>query len=85
MGFEKNRTTEPGVAINNSIFLKDGTAQGIAKRRLIETIAKSGERLINDPYAENFVIGAALIKLMGPKLNVWLSQKLAPGFHEHLM
>jgi methyltransferase (TIGR00027 family) len=71
--------------VNNSIFLKDGTAQGIAKQRLIETIAKSGERLINDPYAESFVIGAALIKMMGHKPNVWLTQKLAPGFHEHLM
>jgi methyltransferase (TIGR00027 family) len=31
------------------------------------------------------VIGSGFIKLMGHKLNVWLSKKLAPGFHEHLI
>ena len=34
-----------------SIFVKDGTAQGVAKQRLIETIAGSEKRVINDPYA----------------------------------
>ena len=64
---------------------KDGTAQGVAKQRLIETLSKSDERIINDPYADRFVIGASIIKLMGHKLNVWLAQKFAPGFHEHLV
>ena len=64
---------------------KDGTAQGVAKQRLIETLSKSDERIINDPYADKFVIGASIIKLMGHKLNVWLAQKFAPGFHEHLV
>ena len=64
---------------------KDGTAQGVAKQRLIETLSKSNERIINDPYADRFVIGASIIKLMGHKLNVWLAQKFAPGFHEHLV
>jgi len=71
--------------LSKSIFTKDGTAQGVAKQRLIETLAKSDERVINDPYAHRFVIGASFMKLMGHKLNVWLSQKFAPGFHEHLI
>ena len=71
--------------MSNTIFTKDGTAQGVAKQRLIETIAEPDKRVINDPYADKFVIGSGFIKLMGHKLNVWLSQKLAPGFHEHLI
>ena len=71
--------------MSNTIFIKDGTAQGVAKQRLIETIAEPNKRVINDPYADRFVIGSGFIKLMGHKLNVWLSQKLAPGFHEHLI
>ncbi len=71
--------------MSNSIFRKDGTAQGVAKQRLIETLANSDKRIINDPYADRFVIGAGLIKLMGHKLCVWLGQKIVPGFHEHLI
>ncbi len=71
--------------MTESIFRKDGTAQGVAKQRLIETIAKPDERIINDPYADRFVLGAYIVKLLGHKLNVWLSQKLIPGFHEHLI
>ena len=71
--------------MSKSIFTKDGTAQGVAKQRLIETLAKSDERVINDPYADRFVIGASFMKLMGHKLNVWLAKKFAPGFHEHLI
>ena len=71
--------------MSGSIFRKDGTAQGVAKQRLIETIAKPEERIINDPYAYRFVLGASFIKLLGHRLNVWLSQKLVPGFHEHLI
>ena len=71
--------------MSKSIFTKDGTAQGVAKQRLIETLARPDERIINDPYADRFVIGAGIIKLMGHKLSVWLSQKFAPGFHEHLI
>ena len=72
-------------AMSESIFRKDGTAQGVAKQRLIETIAKPEERIVNDPYADRFVLGASFIKLMGHKLNVWLAEKLVPGFHEHLI
>ena len=71
--------------MSNSIFTKDGTAQGVAKQRLIETIAGPDKRVINDPYADNFMMGAGLMKLMGHKLNVWLAKKLAPGFHEHII
>ena len=71
--------------MSKSIFVKDGTAQGVAKQRLIETIAGPDKCVINDPYADSFVIGAGVVKLMGHKLNVWLNQKLAPGFHEHLI
>lgn len=71
--------------MSHSIFRKDGTAQGVAKQRLIETLAKPDKRVINDPYAERFVMGAGLIKLMGHKLSVWVTQKFAPGFHEHLI
>ena len=44
--------------MNNSIFTKDGTAQGVAKQRLIETIAGPDKRVINDPYADRFIMGA---------------------------
>jgi methyltransferase (TIGR00027 family) len=71
--------------VSDSIFRKDGTAQGVAKQRLIETLAKPDKRIINDPYADKFVLGAGIIKLMGHKLSVWLTQKFAPGFHEHLI
>ncbi|MAD06036.1 MAG: SAM-dependent methyltransferase [Gammaproteobacteria bacterium] len=71
--------------MSNSIFGKDGTAQGVAKQRLIETLAKSDKRIINDPYADRFVIGAGFIKLMGHKFSVWLGKKLVPGLHEHLI
>ena len=68
-----------------SFFIKDGTAQGVAKHRLIETIANPQKRIINDSYAERFVFGSSIIKLMGHKLNVCITQKLIPGFHEHLI
>ena len=71
--------------MSNSIFRKDGTAQGVAKQRLIESLAKPSKRIIYDPYAENFVLGAGIIKLMGHKFSVWLSKKFVPGFHEHLI
>ena len=71
--------------MSDSIFRKDGTAQGVAKQRFIESLAKPKERIIYDPYAAAFVVGSSVIKLIGHKLNLWLTQKLAPGFHEHLM
>lgn len=71
--------------MTDSIFRKDGTAQGVAKQRMIESLAKKGKRVIYDPYAENFVLGASIIKVMGHRLSVWLTKKLAPGFHEHLI
>ena len=72
-------------AISNSIFGKDGTAQGVAKQRLIESLAKSDKRVINDPHADRFVVGAGFIKLMGHEFNVWLGKKLVPSLHEHLI
>ncbi|NND80107.1 MAG: class I SAM-dependent methyltransferase [Maribacter sp.] len=71
--------------MSDSIFRKDGTAQGVAKQRLIETLAAPDKRIIYDPYADKFVLGASIIKLMGHRLSVWLTQKFAPGFHEHLI
>mgnify|MGYP000923224221 FL=1 len=71
--------------MSNSIFRKDGTAQGVAKQRLIESLAKPSKRIIYDPYAKNFVLGAGIIKLMGHNFSVWLSKKFVPGFHEHLI
>lgn len=71
--------------MSNSIFTKDGTAQGVAKQRMIETLAQPEKRIINDPFAERFVLGASIIKLMGHKVSVWLTQKFSPGFHEHLI
>ena len=67
------------------IFIKDGTAQGVAKQRLIESLAKPDRRIIYDPYAKNFVLGANIIKLMGHRLSVWLGNKIIPGMHEHLI
>ena len=72
-------------SMRNSMFGKDGTAQGVAKQRLIETLAKTDKRIIYDPYSARFVIGAGLIKLMGHRFSAWLGKKLAPGFHEHLI
>ena len=71
--------------MSNSIFRKDGTAQGVAKQRLIETLAKPDKRIISDSYAHRFVMGAGVIKLMGHKLSVWVTRMFAPGFHEHLI
>ena len=71
--------------MSNSIFRKDGTAQGVAKQRLIESLAKPNKRIIYDPYADKFVLGANLIKLMGHKFSVWLGDKIVPGMHEHLI
>lgn len=71
--------------MSDSLFRKDGTAQGVAKQRLIESLAKPDKRVIYDPYAKRFVLGAFIIKLMGHKLSVWLTQKFVPGFHEHLI
>ena len=71
--------------MSNSIFRKDGTAQGVAKQRLIESLAKPDKRVIYDLYAKNFVIGADIIKLMGHKFSVWLTKKFVPGMHEHLI
>ena len=67
------------------IFRKDGTAKGVAKQRLIESLAKPDRRIIYDPYAKNFVLGANIIKLMGHRLSVWLGNKIIPGMHEHLI
>ena len=71
--------------MSDSIFRKDGTAQGVAKQRLIESLAKPAQRVIYDPYADKFVAGASIIKLMGHTFSVWLTKKFAPGFHEHLI
>ena len=71
--------------MSNSIFRKDGTAQGVAKQRLIESLAKPNKRVIYDPYAKYFVLGATMLKLMGHKFSVWLGDKIVPGMHEHLI
>jgi methyltransferase (TIGR00027 family) len=71
--------------MSHSIFRKDGTAQGVAKQRLIESLAKPNKRVIYDPLASNFVAGAGIIQLMGHKLSLWLTKKFVPGFHEHLI
>lgn len=71
--------------MSDSIFRKDGTAQGVAKQRLIESLAKPNKRVIYDPYASKFVVGTTIIKLMGFRLSYWLTKKFAPGFHEHLI
>ena len=71
--------------MSNSIFRKDGTAQGVAKQRLIESLAKPNKRIIYDPYAKHFVLGASIIKLLGHKFSVWLGDKFVTGMHEHLI
>ena len=71
--------------MEDSIFRKDGTAQGVAKQRMIESLAQPDKRVIFDPIAEHFVLGASIIKIMGHKLSVWITKKFTPGFHEHLM
>jgi len=71
--------------MSKSIFRKDGTAQGVAKQRLIESIARPNKRIIYDPYAKNFVLGANIISLMGHRLCVWLGDSIIPGMHEHLI
>ena len=66
-------------------FNKDGTAQGVAKQRMIETLAKPAKRVINDPYAEKFTLGSGFLKFLGHNTLVWMTKKLVPGFHEHLV
>ena len=78
-------------AARATLFRKDGTAQGVAKRRLIESIAadpsklKTSHPLIEDPFADCFVTGASIIKCMGHDTSVWLTAKITPGLHEHLI
>ena len=67
------------------MFTKDGTAQGVAKQRLVESLASPKTRIIYDPYAERFILGASIMKLLGHRLNLWLTHKLIPGFHEHII
>ena len=71
--------------MSSSIFRKDGTAQGVAKQRLIESLAKHDKRVIYDAYAKHFVLGASILKLIGHKFSVWLGDKIVPGMHEHLI
>ena len=71
--------------MSNLIFRKDGTAQGVAKQRLIESLAKPDKRVIYDPYAKYFVLGSSIINLLGHKISVWLGEKIVPGMHEHLI
>ena len=52
---------------------------------MIESLAQPENRLIYDPYAENFVFGSGIVKLMGHKLSVWITKKFIPGLHEHLI
>ena len=56
--------------MSNAIFAKDGTAQGVAKQRLIETIADADKRVINDPYAAPLSLALALSK--SPDISSWL-------------
>ena len=51
--------------MSSSIFRKDGTAQGVAKQRLIESLAKPDKRVIYDAYAKHFVLGASILNLFG--------------------
>ena len=68
------------------LFRKDGTAQGVAKQRLIESIATDPtKRVIDDPFAAHFVKGASIIKCLGHETNVWLGTKVVPGVHELLI
>ena len=66
-------------------FKKDGTAQVIALHRLIETLDKENKRVISDSYANNFVFGGSLFKLIGYKLNTFILKSIVPGLHEHLI
>ena len=52
---------------------------------MIESLAKPDKRIIYDPYAKYFVLGASILKLMGHKFSVWLGDKIVPGMHEHLI
>ena len=66
-------------------FKKDGTAQAIAMHRLIETLAQKNQRVISDSYANNFVFGGLIFKLIGYKLNTLIIKNIVPGLHEHLI
>ena len=66
------------------IYKKDGTAQGVAKQRLIETLAKPDERVINDPYADRFVLGARLMTL-DPKSTNISNESAAKGIEQYVI
>lgn len=72
-------------AARATMFRKDGTAQGVAKQRLIETIAEPSMRIIEDPYADLFVKGASIVKCLGHNFNNWAASKIVPGLHQHLI
>lgn len=80
-----SKVLDASIDIAKSSFKKDGTAQGVAKQRMIETLAKPENRVINDPYAENFTQGSGFLKLIGHKTLVWITKKIVPGFHEHMV
>ena len=56
---------EVSTEITKLSFNNDGTAQGVAKQRMIETLAKPAKRVINDPYAEKFTLGSGFLKFLG--------------------
>ena len=57
-------------------FNKDGTAQGLAKQCMIETLAKPVKRVINDPYAEKFTLGSGFLIFLGHNTLVWMTKKV---------
>jgi methyltransferase (TIGR00027 family) len=71
--------------MKNLFFRKDATAQGVAKQRLIETLAKPDKRVISDPYASLFVLGKTFLHIVGHRVGVWITKVFSPGFHEHLI
>ena len=44
---------------------KDGTAMGVVKVRITESMLPVDKRLYTDPYADNFLIGAGIMRRMG--------------------
>ena len=62
----------------------DGTAMGVVKVRLVESMLPKEKRLFFDPYADNFLILASLVRWMGVEniINSW--HRVIPGMYPML-
>ncbi len=80
-----------GVWFTRNIYIPglkryDGTAMGVAKVRMAETlVADKDQRVIDDPYAKNFIIGAWAMELMGAEVIHKKYDEFWPGLYSMIV